>query len=87
MATHVVERAHHVILAPDDDEALTRDLGQEVPARPVDVLLAPDTHPRSTEPGRLLVGQHVGVVEDPGRQQARPVDRSASGGDLRRRDR
>ena len=87
MTTHVMERTHHVVLATDDDEALTGDLGQEVPARAVHVLLAPDAHPRSTEPRRLLVGQDIGVVEDPGRQQARPVDRSASGRDLGRRDR
>ncbi len=74
MATHVVERAHHVILTTDDDEALIGDLGQEEPARPVHVLLAPDAHPRSTEPRRLLVGQDIGVMEDPRRQQARPVD-------------
>ncbi len=78
MTTHVMERAHDVVLAPDDDEALARHLRHEKPTRSVDILLAPDAHPRPTEPGGLLVGEHVGVVEHPGWQEAR-LDPPAAG--------
>ncbi len=87
VAAYVMERADHVILAPDDDEALPRDLRDEEAARPVDVLLPGNTHPRAPEPGCLLEGQHVRVMEHAWWQEARLVHRPTCRGHLRRRDR
>jgi hypothetical protein len=87
MTAEVVERANDAILAADDDQTFTRDLGQEL--RPLDrqILFAANANPASGKPRFLLVGKHLGIVKDARWQHCRPDSRPSHTDDIRRTNR
>ena len=82
MAAHVVEGAERRVAAPDHDERLVVDGGQEVGAGGAGVLVAPDHDPVAPEPLAALEVVDGRVVVGPaGQQRCGPV-RLPDGGDL-----
>ena len=84
MAAHVVERADDLVLAADHDQWLPGDLDGHEPSWAIDILLAGHEHPAGPEPGCLLEGEHLRVVEH-ARRQARLIDGPTRTRDLLRR--